>query len=526
MRRFETLLLDASPGAPIVDCIRRAQPIWIPSQKAMLDLYPHLAPHATPERSYRVACLPLTAHGRVLGAIGITIEEAREVTEDERDFLLLVGRYAGQALERLRLYESERRSHAQNSQLYQETVEARSRAEQLYRFAQAVVAADRVEMVYDAAIGGIEAALGVRRAAILTYQDEDVMRFRAWRNLSETYRKAVEGHSPWMRDATAPQPVLVPDALADPALAPFASLLREEGIGALAFIPLVTRGRLLGKFMLYYERPHEFVSHEIETALAIANHLASVITRFSVLERLEETIRSNELFAGALAHDLRNPLGAIMAAAQLVLMRSEGESLTEERASKPLSRILSSGQRMSAMIDQLLDFTRARSGGGIEVDPKNTDLADLLAQVVGELDLLHPGWRIVTQVRGDASGTWDPERLLQVISNLLTNAGQHTPAGKVVGVEVDGANRERVTLRVHNQGAIPEDLLPHLFDPFRSTRHRRDLSRGLGLGLFIVREIVRAHGGSVGVTSSEEAGTTFALELPRASDRVRAARAT
>ena len=101
----------------------------------------------------------------------------------------------------------------------------------------------------------------------------------------------------------------------------YAALFSREGIGALAFFPLVSGGRLIGKFMVYYDRPHRFASHELEMAKAIANHLGSVITRFDAIAKLEETIRYNELFAGVLAHDLRNPLGAMMTAAQLVLMR-------------------------------------------------------------------------------------------------------------------------------------------------------------------------------------------------------------
>lgn len=687
-RRFAAVPLDASPSIPALDSIRLCEPIWIASQAELLARYPHLGGVATPGRAYRVSCLPLVAHGRVVGALGLTIEEARESSAEERDFLLLVARYASQAVDRLRLFEAERRlraeadaaatrmgvlSHAsgafvetdlglgsrlegivsclgtalascigislieadgllhtsalyhpvpeahealaalgrafplrkgegvagavaatgrsvliptiepeemsahappayraflerhpayamicaplrargrvfgtvsatrvhkgeayttddlrlleelaeraaaaiENSRLYQETLDARARAEQLYRFAQAVVAADRVESVYDAALAAIEAALGSDRAAVLTFGDEEAMRFRAWRNLSDAYRSAVEGHSPWPRDATAPEPVLVPDAERDPAMAPYLPLLRREGIGALAFIPLVTGGRLLGKFMFYYDRPRAFALHEVETARAIANHLASVMSRFAAVARIKETIRSNELFAGVLAHDLRNPLGAMMAAAQLALVRREGEGARGDGEVKPLGRILSSGQRMTTMIDQLLDFTRARSGGGIEVEPHEANLADLCAQAAGELELAHPDWTIRRETLGDPRGTWDSDRLLQVLSNLVANAGQHGSPEAGILLRLDGTDRDRVGVEVHNGGAIPGPLLPHIFNPFRNTRHRRGQSRGLGLGLFIVREIVRAHGGTVEISSSEAAGTTFSIRLPR-----------
>jgi signal transduction histidine kinase len=105
--------------------------------------------------------------------------------------------------------------------------------------------------------------------------------------------------------------------------------------------------------------------------------------------------------------------------------------------------------------------------------------------------------------------------LLQVLSNLLANAGHHGIAGSEIVLTADGLDPERVRLLVHNAGVIAEDVLPRLFDPFRMTHVRSSSSSGLGLGLYIVREIVRAHGGSIDITSSASDGTTFAIELPR-----------
>ncbi len=397
----------------------------------------------------------------------------------------------------------------------EEAAAARVRAEQLYRFAQAVTLADRVEVVFETALTALETALGSERAAILTLDDERVMRFVAWRRLSPEYRAGVEGHSPWPHDTTAPEPVLVPDAENEPSLAPLVPLLRHEGIGALAFIPLFTGGRLLGNLTLYYGAPHDFARHELETASAIANHLASVLARFSAVARLEDALRAHELFAGVLAHDLQNPLGAIINSAQVVAMRQERERPHDERDKKPLGRIVTSGQRMSRMIEQLLDFTRARIGGGLVVEPRASHLGELCRQALDELELAHPEWRLRYEVAGNLEGRWDPDRLLQVISNLVANAGQHGTRGGEVLVVVDGTQPERVRLDVRNQGSIDAPLLPHVFDPFRTTRPNEPRTRGLGLGLFIVRELVRAHGGQVRVSSSEASGTSISVELPR-----------
>jgi two-component system, sensor histidine kinase and response regulator len=185
--------------------------------------------------------------------------------------------------------------------------------------------------------------------------------------------------------------------------------------------------------------------------------------------RLQQTLRDNEVFAGILGHDLRNPLGTILAAAQVVQRRYEGDS--EEIASL-LRHIIEPSQRMARMIDQLLDFTRARVGGGIEIDPRKVDLAELSRQVVAELELANPGWLVSVEIRGPLDGTWDPDRLLQALSNIVANAGQHGAAGSPILVGLDGTDPQWVTVEVHNGGTIPEALLPHLFAPFRGARDK------------------------------------------------------
>jgi signal transduction histidine kinase len=169
------------------------------------------------------------------------------------------------------------------------------------------------------------------------------------------------------------------------------------------------------------------------------------------------------------------------------------------------------------MIDQLLDFTRLRVGAGIPIERKRCELEPLLRQAIDELEHARPAAQITIDSAGDTSGTWDADRLLQVFSNLVANSVQHGSPSEPARVSVDGSDGASVRVRVHNLGAIPEPLLPRLFEPMAAGERRRDRSQGLGLGLFISREIVKAHGGSIEVQSSEADGTAFTVVLPRSA---------
>jgi len=184
-----------------------------------------------------------------------------------------------------------------------------------------------------------------------------------------------------------------------------------------------------------------------------------------------------------------------------------------DRLEKPLSRILSSGARMTRMIDQLLDFTRVRLGGGIPIVPTEFDLLPVVRQVIDELDGANPAWTLHSTSLGDTLGSWDQDRLSQLFSNLVANAIQHGVATGGVAVTVDGRDADSVQVAVHNRGLIPSDRLATLFEPMAARRMEK--STGLGLGLFITRELVRAHGGSIDVRSEQPAGTTFTVVLPR-----------
>lgn len=444
--------------------------------------------------------VPLTAGGAHVGLVCL-LRDARQgpLSEAERAFVGEIVERAAHAVDRALLYEANRR--------------ARLRAELLYGLVRLVIGAESTAEVLEPSLDAIGRAVHAERAAVLLCDADGVMRFRAFRGLSEGYRAAVEGHSPWPRDERSPSPVVIGDAARAPSLAGLLPVIRAEGIRALAFIPLVTEGRILGKFMLYFDEPHELSPQELDLATAIANHVAAAVARLEAVAEMRHTVRVNEMFTGMLGHDLRNPLGAIMTAAQLATKRAH-----DERLHKPLGRIVNSGRRMARMIDQLLDFTRVRVGGGLPLSTETFDVVPEIRQVIEETSKA-AGRSIALESVGDAVGDWDRERIGQVFSTLVGNAVQHGAPEMPARVRVDGTDPRAVRVEVTNGGVIPHDLVAKVFEPMTGGDGRRAKSQGLGLGLYITKQIVRAHGGDVDAQSSVAGETAFHVVLPRVAHR-------
>lgn len=170
----------------------------------------------------------------------------------------------------------------------------------LYQLTVALSQASGLEEIYEAALTGLNQALGIERASILLFDPDGVIRFKAWRGLSDAYRQGAEGHSPWAPDTSDAQPLLVADVNEEPSLAALRPLIAAEGIRALAFVPLIHRRKLLGKFMLYYSRPHRFTPEEIQLAQTIAGHIAIAVARRFDEEAIAEA-RTNANIAAARA---------------------------------------------------------------------------------------------------------------------------------------------------------------------------------------------------------------------------------
>jgi signal transduction histidine kinase len=240
-----------------------------------------------------------------------------------------------------------------------------------------------------------------------------------------------------------------------------------------------------------------YLVHPVELVELIATLRA--LYRLRRAERERE--RHRELFLGTVGHDLRNPLQTLVTAAQ-VLSASPALGPTERKTVATIER---TADRMRRLIDQLLIFTQGVAGG-VPVRRELVDLVELCRNAVREHGTKHD---IVVDDQLGVPVSVDPERVTQLIDNLVTNAVRYGTGGVTVRLTRDG---DHAIISVHNTGSpIPRDKLATLFDPYRRATNS---SGGVGLGLYIVEQIARAHGGSVHVTSTTEDGTTFSVRLP------------
>ncbi|WP_158502088.1 PAS domain S-box protein [Vitiosangium sp. GDMCC 1.1324] len=326
----------------------------------------------------------------------------------------------------------------------------------------------------------------------------------------------MDGLNPMARALEGGVPVAVPEVspewlAAVASSAEHQALLEALSLKSLILAPLVARDRKLGIISFGWSQPRPTcTSTDLEVARGVADRAAVALDNARLYQEAQEAIREREDVVAIVSHDLRTPLNAIALSATTLLKRED----VDERTTKTASRIHTSADRASRMIRDLLDFTQARMRG-LPVHREPLDLHEHVRRVVTEVRLAWPDRLITFQAHGDGRGEWDGDRLAQVVTNLVGNALQHSPKGTPVQVSAR-SDDSSFLLEVHNEGRpIPPEALPRLFEPYRRGPEAGAGQGSLGLGLFITRQIVLGHGGTLDVRSTVEEGTRFTVRLPR-----------
>lgn len=406
-----------------------------------------------------------------------------------------------------------------------------------------LAAAATLEEMFEAALDPLIAGVRIDRASLLLFDDQGVMRFCMWRGLSDEYRRAVDGHSPWRVGERNPQKICITDAETDPEAGEYRSIFLREGIRALGFFPLVARGELIGKFMIYANQPTVWNEGElgfVETvaasvALAVALTRAEQSSRAAKLE-LEKELAERQLIeghlieaqrldslghlAGSVAHDFNNLLTPILGYGEIVR-----EQIERGQAKVAMvEALIFAAQRAAAITSQLLAFARRQP-----VSPEIVDLRQFLQSSLELLRrLLGPGIDLVLTDRSrNPLVRADPTQLQQVLINLLANARDAMPQGGELRLELaethfsestrigstDLPAGEYVVLAVHDQGSgMDPATARRIFEPFFTTKEK---GRGTGLGLSTCYGIVHQSGGAIAVDSILGRGSVFSVYLPQ-----------
>ncbi len=481
-------MADGTPGplrAPLEEAFLREEPVWIGSADDLRARYPTVIPPGAAVSEAAWAALPLRVRGRAVGVLGIGFAGNHPFDEEARGFMEALAHHCAQAVDRARLYETQRELRAQAE-------EAAETRELLVReLRRTLRERDESAAILDALFGNAPVGL-----ALL---DREMRYLRVNTHLADLHGVRAEGLSGrTLRDAT---PQLVRDEL----VRDFEEV--AEGRAPLAERTVVAPPRVPG------DTQRTFVVTLYPVAVAGRLIGVGALVREVTGQRIAEQSRRHVL--GVVGHDLRSPLMAITASAELL-----AAGPLDERASRSVGRILRASGRMDGIIRALVDYTAVQGGPGIVLHPRRTELASLLRQVAEECEAAHAGRTVRVGAPAAVHGEWDADRVGQAVANLVGNALQYSPEHSVVEAtcRLDG---DDAVLEVTNAGEpIPADRVAHLFEPFRrGDDERSQRRRGLGLGLYIAVQIAAAHGGTIRVRSDAERGTTFTVRLPLAPTR-------
>jgi PAS domain S-box-containing protein len=475
-------------GVPIRDAYERRGPVWIESAADYALRYPALVEPGSRITEGAWAALPLLVHEQPLGVLGIGFGKPRRFLPDDRAFMVALAQQCAQAIDRARLYEEQRRLRAEAEasaderdrlvrelrRTLRERDESMALLDALFANAPLGLALLDQDMRVVRMNGALAAMNGIPVEQHLGRTVWEILPDLPVEEMARLFKKVLDTR----------QPVFDLEIAGQTPAAPGKTRTWHE-----TWYPVAVDGRVIG--------------------------VGALVREVTELKQAEEFQRQ---LLGIVGHDLRSPLLAITSSASLLQKARE----LPEREAKALGRISHAAARMDGIIRALADYTLVQVGRGIPLDVRPCDLAEICRGVIEEAEAGNPGRALQCECGSPEEGEWDADRVAQIIANLVGNALKYGAEDRPVAVACRGEGAD-VVVEVANQGPpIAAEFVPRLFEAFRrGPEALGGRKKGLGLGLFIARQIALAHGGSIEARSSAAEGTVFTVRLPRRSPRRR-----
>lgn len=515
VEQWQVIPIDAP--MPMAETVRLARSILIESPDEMVRSWPQFADALAALHYQAVALLPLMVGGRPIGTMSLGFARPRRFDANDRSFLDALARQCAFALERARLYVA--------TQEQAERLGALAEASQLFAAASLDMPA-----LLDTVARQVTHAIGDLGMVGLLSDDRGALRLAAVAHADAEAREALAqllsrfplgddegGRGRALRAGEAQLiPVIAPEqlrALLGPEHWPH---IERYGVHSLIVAPLRVNGEVVGTLGAARTSPgRPYTDGDLTMLQELADRAALAAANARLYQQAREAIQIRDQFLSIAAHELKTPLTALSGQAQLAQRRISRGDQSPERIARSIGVIARQAERLDAMVRTLLDVGRIEQGQ-FALERQPLDLAELLDRLADEAQSeLDRHTLVYERDPGPTPIDGDPLRIEQVVQNLLSNAVKYSPAGGTVTLRVE-RRAGRATITVADEGVgIPAEALPQLFQRFyRASNVTAHHISGMGIGLYVVREIVARHGGTVEVASSEGEGSLFTVSLP------------
>ncbi len=474
----------------------------------------------TPLRSY--LAVPLVWRGRAFGILEVDSTTPNAFSDADQALLEKVGRTLSGLVELARRYAAEARALAASEQARQRLSFLSEAGKQLASsldyevMLRSVVRAAVPTLAEYCTLDLVQDDGVICRVAVAHVDPTQEARLRELR-LAQPVEP--DGPHPVARVLRSGEPIVAAD-LSETDLHALASgdehlaLLRTLPARANMTVPLVARARALGGLMFISTVPGRYGPDELALAEELAHRCAVAIDNARLYREAREAIKARDEFLSVAAHELRTPITTLRASAQLTTRQlAKGERADGERLRQRLQIIDQQSARLTRLVAHLLDLSRIEAGK-LALEREGVDVARLVRELVETVRTRGTRHRLVVQAPPSARAWVDPVRLEQVVINLIDNAVKYSPEDTSVEVDVSTPTRDtlRIAVRDHGTGIPPENR-GHIFDRFYQA-HANSHASGMGLGLYISRQIVELHGGRIAAEFPPDGGTRFSITLP------------